>query len=438
MQASFSPAGSLDTTSTERALRLDGLDLARLVAMVGMLIAHYGSEGPGPGPLRWLHHFVDGRAMPLFVVLGGAGITLLTARSAHPDRRLAVRGLCLGVLGLFLNEHVPFVAVIVHYYAAYFLAGIVLRRLGNAALLGVAAVVTAAGAVTFQLIAPTAQTFSGWGAAVAVRPWPLITDLSVAGYYPLLPSLAFVCVGMWLARQNLYQPRTLAAIGLAGAFLYTVGYGLGAFADASIDPPLILVDPSGHATIGNEVAENLAQHHVLARGLERAAARNARQQGISEAVALRNALDSLPSWDAEPEGFTLTRVLDGSGHSEMPAWVVGSTGFALVVVAAGCRLTILAARYRLPAALSRWLASIGRMSLTFYVVHTLLLRLVAEDFYERPLVGNYLLMALVFGGFVLAASLWLRKFQHGPLEALLRQTDRLGRGQPGPMQPQPR
>ena len=403
--------------------RIDGLDLARLGAMVGMLIAHYGGQGPGPNELRWVRHFVDGRAMPLFVLLGGAGITLLTDRCAHPDRRLALRALVLLGLGLLLNEHVPFVAVIIHYYAAYFLAGIALRRLGDRLLLAVAVLVTLVGAVTYQVIAPTATTFSGWGAGTAVRPWPLVTELSVAGYYPLLPSLAFVCVGMWLARQRLDQRRCLLSIGLTGVALYVAGYGLGALADATIDPPRIVVDSAGQATIGPAVVDNLAEHGVAARGLERAAARNARQQDIAQVEALDDVLDSLPKWTTEPDGFTLSRVLDGSGHSEMPAWVMGATGFAVLVVALACSLTIALSRHHAAAGVLRWLAGLGRFSLTFYVVHTLLLRLVADDFYAQPLIGNFLLMGWVFGGFVVAASLWQLRFRRGPLEAVLRLVD---------------
>ena len=71
--------------------RLIGLDVARAVAIAGMLIAHYTTLDGTGGPWRYLHRVVDGKAMPLFLLLGGMGLTLLTRRARHPVRAVLGR-----------------------------------------------------------------------------------------------------------------------------------------------------------------------------------------------------------------------------------------------------------------------------------------------------------------------------------------------------------
>jgi peptidoglycan/LPS O-acetylase OafA/YrhL len=54
-----------------RKRRISGLDLARAIALLGMLFAHFGGSAVG-GNGGWGSHitaFTNGRAMPLFVIL---------------------------------------------------------------------------------------------------------------------------------------------------------------------------------------------------------------------------------------------------------------------------------------------------------------------------------------------------------------------------------
>ena len=232
--------------------RLEGVDALRALAMIGMVIAHY-VERSAPGSLGdRLRAFVDGRAMPTFVVLAGVGISLLVARARHPDRELLARALLLFPAGLALQEATTVVAVILQYYAVYFVLAVVFRRLPDAALLLAALVTVLGGGVVVMVVGPRLPGDPGWDG------WGTITDpglwsaLFVNGYYPVLPTIAFVLVGMWLGRRPLGDrswPRRLVVAGLVVA---AIGYGGGwagrqVFARPADDA--VAVDTSGRVSL---------------------------------------------------------------------------------------------------------------------------------------------------------------------------------------------
>ena len=68
-----------DTKVTSTRGRLDGLDLARYVAFVGMVIVNFkiamGAESDG-GYLSLITSALEGRAAATFVVLAGIGLGL--------------------------------------------------------------------------------------------------------------------------------------------------------------------------------------------------------------------------------------------------------------------------------------------------------------------------------------------------------------------------
>ena len=80
--------------------RIVGYDFARALAIFGMVIVNYkivmGAEKAGPHWLLDVFGLLDGRAAATFVVLAGAGISLMTqrARLAHDAQG---RGKCVGI-----------------------------------------------------------------------------------------------------------------------------------------------------------------------------------------------------------------------------------------------------------------------------------------------------------------------------------------------------
>jgi hypothetical protein len=129
--------------------RIRGVDLARAIAIVGMVMVHVGPTGSeATGALGGIYGLSHGRASVLFVLLAGLGVSLLdsdrmldgdrdSARSAARRRpawaRLGFRAALLLPLGLALQLLDHGVLVIVQYYAVYFVvaAGAMTRPRGG-------------------------------------------------------------------------------------------------------------------------------------------------------------------------------------------------------------------------------------------------------------------------------------------------------------------
>ena len=116
-----------ETHQVPKVDRLDGLDLARYVAFVGMVIVNFkiamGAENDG-GLLSMLTTALEGRAAATFVVLAGIGLGLAGIRRLDQTIYVTIkRALFLLMIGL-LNMTI-FDADILHYYAFYFLFGVV-------------------------------------------------------------------------------------------------------------------------------------------------------------------------------------------------------------------------------------------------------------------------------------------------------------------------
>lgn len=352
-------AGVTDIATPVRS-RIGGLDLARAVAMVGMVLVHYVLPFQRPSS-SWdtLLSWPGGRAMPLFVLLGGIGATLLAR--GHRDRDLVVRAVVVIAIGLAMVT-LPGPLVILTTYGALFLATPMLRRLRSRTLIALSVAVALVGSWTYQVGATVpAQIDVGVLERPAVAAWLLV----VGGAYPLVPTAAFFFIGMAVGRLDLRSPSTALRLAAGGAVMAVVP-------------------------------------HLLVRIL-----------GLSYSGFLAfSAVE--PSVVVEPSQFELRQVLDPSPHSQMVGWVASSTGLALLVV--GLALLVSA---RWPRA-TRPAEVVGRMALTFYVVHYVVPGLRPSMVTEASLRGQLLLTLAVCGGFALLAQLWARHLGTGPMERLLR------------------
>ena len=205
--------------------RLLGIDVARAVAQLGMLITHYTYFDGSGGDLRGVTRFFNGKAMPLFVFLGGLGFTMLTRRAAHPVGQALARGSVLVVIGLLLVEHAPLIAVILQFYGLFFALGLLVRRLPGVWLLVLAGVTTIVGGWSWLYLAPDRVRYGGWqGWETVTDPRPLLIDLLVSGSYPALPTFAFFLVGMWVGRQALGRRQVQVLLVGTGLALALAGY----------------------------------------------------------------------------------------------------------------------------------------------------------------------------------------------------------------------
>ena len=336
--------------------RITGIDMARGLAMAGMVVVHFVNFRQDEGAaLATLAELFRGRAMPLFMLLGGIGVTFLVRRSTTPERDLVLRAAMLFGLGLFLTEHIDRLAIVLQSYGLFFVLAAILYRLPSSVLLLLVPVITAVGAVTFQTVGnPRAQTT--FDEALSYNG---LESLVFDGFYPLFPVGAFFVLGIWLGRIDLRSDRVAATLAGVGA---AVGLAV----------PLL----------GNRIISSLD---------------------------LQGAIDSRSA-----DGmFHLARLLDSTGHSAMPAWVLSAAGTSAAVL--GFSLLI-APRV---AAMVHPITVVGSMSLTFYVYQAWITRLVPPT-RETSIGVEWLFTIAVYVSFAVLALMWRHWFRSGPLERLLR------------------
>jgi uncharacterized membrane protein YeiB len=422
----------LPAPATSRA-RVLGLDVARSLAILGMLLAHFGSVALAEDPTGWPNsvvRFTDGRAMPLFVLLSGAGVTFLLRRSTRPVRELLGRAALLLLLGLLLEFTTP-VAVILQSYALFFVLALGLRFLADRWLLVLAAATAAAGAAARMFLAddlPKAYEHVGGlsehiGALrLVLRPDVLASDLFVTGFYSALPTLAFLLVGMWLGRQDLASRRLRTGLIAGGLAMAVVGYGAGWLTDDRRAPADELVDTYGEELVV-AIEEAAVQGATLTQFLEYAAV--AEQTTVAEVLGVPDSMEpevmaQLVEIEQDPLVRELTEpdawwLLNAAGHSHMPAWLFGTLGFSLFVTG-----LCLVAADRFPRA-TLPLARAGQLALTLYVAHLVLLRWPMQDWPWGFTSAEAVL--LIVSGFLVAVALshlWRLRFRQGPLETVLR------------------
>lgn len=211
--------------------RLHGLDLARYLALAGMVLVNFrlamAVEADGDGVLAGFFHFLEGKASATFVTLAGLGLVLATQRQTGWQASVQTwrRALFLAVLGL-LNLTV-FAADILHYYALYFAVAVVWLRASPRVLLGS---MTALAVVSFWALLRWDYS-AGWNWQTlhyeGLWQWPgALRNLLFNGFHPLLPWLCFFLLGMLLARLRLSQPEVQRRLLLLGVVLMAAGQGL--------------------------------------------------------------------------------------------------------------------------------------------------------------------------------------------------------------------
>ena len=377
--------------------------------MIGMLIAHYVESTRDIGVGIMVRDFVDGRAMPLFMVLGGVGISFLAKRSPAPDRDLSTRALILFPMGLALQEFTTDIAIILQYYALFFLVAIGLRRLTDKSLLMAAVALILLGAYAKQMWAPLVDSYDGWeGASTLFRAgtwWSLV----VSGYYPFLPAGAFLTTGMWLGRRDLRSPRFATRLAVVGIALAFTGSWVGAWIGDEVGASGVIVDEgSGDAVM----VEDLVARYSAREALTTAdAARQITDRYPQTPAGVEGLEDLASSIERTTAGFRWQRLFDAEGHSQMPAWVIGSTGTSLAVIGG----SLLAAS----AATLTALTLLGEMALTFYAYQAIVINWTPAR-RETTTAEEYVLCLGLIAGFMMFAFVWRTWRRRGPLETVLR------------------
>ncbi|WP_337061053.1 heparan-alpha-glucosaminide N-acetyltransferase domain-containing protein [Kineococcus sp. G2] len=370
------------------AARVVGVDLARAVAIAGMVAVHVLPESSA-GAAGWLYDLADGRASGLFAVLAGVSLGLSTRRTAPVARSraaarvgVAVRGLLVALLGLALVSAGSRVAIVLPYYGVAFVVVLPVlwwpaRRL---------AVLAGAWLVAGPLLGFALRDAYALDPAYQqptlldlVHPAELLRTLLLTGYYPVLGWTGYLVLGLAVARAGLVGvPAALRLLG-AGLVLAAGAWTVSA----------LLLGPGG--------------------GLARLA-----ELGVAPGTPWWTFHGTVPT--ASPWFLAVAEP-----HSGTPLDLLHTCGTALVVLGAALLL---------PRALTRFLvpvAAFGSMPLSVYTAHVLALAVHPGD-------SPALLAAHVLVGVALATA-WQLAAGRGPLEEALSSAARGAAGLVAPAAP---
>ena len=379
--------GAPQASTTSRAGRVDAVDLARGIALIGMMLVHVGPYWIDRDPP--LGHIVaGGRAAPLFALLAGVALSLVhdrDPRGAGSTRATLIRAVLLIAVGLGLGSlHDMPVLIILAFYGLLIVVALPFRRLSTRVLFIMAG--------TWAVVLPVlllwariahAPVEAGQAELSDLKhPVDLLMELVVWGTYPAAVWFAYVLVGLAIGRLDLRRPGVAWRLVIDGAALLAITVLAGWF-------------------------------------LVRTGAVDDRYDlGWRQLVAER-------FWPFKP-AYWNDLLLVGS-HTSTPLNVISAIGSAVLVIG----LCALALRLPWARVLLTPVRAAGAMTLTLYTIHVLWAwRLHVEymdahdDRWGTGSVRDWLIQVVVL---CLAAALWQRFVGKGPLEWLMRRLSVWGR-----------
>ena len=345
--------------------RLQGLDLARALALVGMVVVNFNiamGVTDGFSLLDAPVEALSGRAAATFVVLAGIGLSLMTARVRKAGDRAGFRvarnnlwrrAAVLFAFGALTTPIWP--ADILHFYGVYLLIAAPCLVLRSSWLIGaMVALIVAFVILLFALDYEAGWNFETldyhgmWTVTGAFR------HIFFNGFHPVVPWLAFVFFGVLIGRIEFTQAHVQKRM---------VAWGLGV---------TILAELTRYALV----------------------------------VATADTPELQPLFGSEPMPPTPLYMLSG-----------GATATAVI----GACLTISARQYT-----TLWMRALvhtGQLALTLYIAHVFIglgtleaLGLLGDQSRALAITASGVFCVLACG----AATLWRAHYSEGPAEWLMR------------------
>lgn len=353
--------------------RVAGYDLAKFIAVMGMIVVNYRMVYHGEGGnwlLLELTRFFDGKAAAAFLMVSGAGISLTAQKSRKNgnfyERRhdfwiIIKRALFLLVLGLVCAFIWP--GDILFYYAGYLpIAALMLFTTPQRIWLMALAIITGFMILYFMFPYDPDINYGIMDYQGFFRIDTFGISMAYNGYHPVLPWACFVLFGMWLGRQRVHKAAIRRGVMIPAVFIFVVTQLL---------------------TTGTQYLQDLK---------------------------------ILPVFGEFFENF-----ITNSPAPPLPLFILnaGSAGMILIMIC-----IYLAERFE-SSRIMRDLVYSGQLWLTIYTAHIIigiglpallglnLGRLETIEFIWLYSIGFWLL-SVVF------ASFWRRRFKKGPLEAIMR------------------
>lgn len=212
--------------------RIIGIDVARALAVLGMIIVNFkvvfGDKGA-----YWLQTAAgvfDGKAAATFVVLAGVGLALMTNSAIKNNdqsklkiarNRILKRALFLFLVGISYIEIWP--ADILHFYGIY-MAIVILFLSSKKRTIVILA-------ISLIIIFPILMTFwnyeTGWNFDTLEYQgfWTIsgfMRNLFFNGFHPVLPWTSFMLFGYWFGKQDLHNNKFVAKVFWRSTILFIV------------------------------------------------------------------------------------------------------------------------------------------------------------------------------------------------------------------------
>jgi len=355
--------------------RIYGYDLARAFAIFGMVIVNFKIVMNAKTGSVWLQDIaglLEGRAAAVFVILAGVGISLLTKKARDDGDEFAIkkhrvsllkRSLLLIIIGLAYSPIWP--ADILHFYGIYILIGLILLTSSDKVLW----IISTTFIIIFIVLLGIIDYESGWNWKTLeyIDFWSIngmIRHLFYNGFHPVFPWTAFLLIGMWFGRQNVYNPLARRRLLIISALIWiSIEFISG-----------LLISYANQNTIGFS----------------------------SEEILYLFGTKPMPP---------------------MPQYIIsaGSLAIAFIIIC------IIISEKFANASWLKPLYQTGQLALTFYVAHVIVgmgsLEIIGK--LENQTIDFAVFIALLFNILcILFAYLWKMKFKTGPLEWVFREVSK--------------
>ena len=361
--------------------RMLGVDAARGVALIGLMIIHIlpGTDFDDEPTVLWT--VFAGHSAALFALLAGVSLAFASG-SQHPVKgtalkaargSVAVRAGLITALGLTIAYVDTPASIILAYYGVMFMLAIPLLGLSAKLLAFLAAGIAVVGPITVQALRDFMPEpgFDPTFAMLFTEPGVVVSQLLFTGEYPAVPYMAYICAGLAIGRLDLRSRPVQIRVTLAGLVLTVTSWLLSA----------LLLGPFGGT---NRLLES------------------------SPSVSAEM-IDEMLIWG--PEEYLPTTSLWWHAivapYSTTVLEMLNTTGTSIAALGA----VLLLARFTTEPLMP--LAAMGSMTLTLYSAHLLVL---ATGFLEDQPDASLLVQIAVAAIF---ASVWRRIHDHGPLEGLV-------------------
>ncbi|ROS78293.1 putative membrane protein YeiB [Curtobacterium sp. PhB130] len=398
--------------------RVNGLDVARGIAVLGMFAAHVGAAAT---PFTWADPaswsaLVHGRSSILFAFCAGVSLVLATAGRVDGPlarvtdrRRVAGRAIAVFALGAVLMVLQTPINVILPTYAVLFVAAVPFLR----ARLRTLVLLAGTSLVVGPVVAVVGEALTGPGSG-------FVGDVLVRGY-PAVSWWGIVLAGVVVGRAGLERGRALALLLVAGTGCALVGYGGGVLLrlGLGLEPPAPSTSVNA-ADLGGDSAG-----------------------GSSVAVPPDGSVAPIATDGSAGVHLDWERLTGLFPHAGSTAELLGGLGVAMAVLAICCLLTRRRRHVLGP------IATVGTLALTLYCAHVVAFRIwtafgtpgAAEPGGPTggdpaPPLGGWVPFLVLALASTVFAVLWRRLRGSGPLERLTRWASRRF-DDPAPSGPRP-